>query len=73
MQGGEDMSAETTKRRGQANEAKGKVIEAAGKVTGNDRMKASGRADVAEGKAQATLGDAGHKVKKLTKKIIGKR
>jgi len=32
--------------KGQANEAKGKVKEAAGRVTGNDRLKASGRADV---------------------------
>ena len=36
-------------------------------------MKASGRADVGEGKGQAALGGAGQKVKKLTKKIVGKR
>lgn len=67
------MSARTTKMKGQANEAKGNVKVAAGRVTGNDRMKASGRADVAEGKAQSTLGDAGQKVKSITKKITGKR
>jgi uncharacterized protein YjbJ (UPF0337 family) len=67
------MSAGTMKKKGQANEVKGEAIEAVGKVTGNDRMKASGRADLAEGKAQAGLGDAGQKVKKFTKKITGKR
>lgn len=67
------MSARTTKMKGQAKEVKGKVIESAGRVTGNDRMKASGRADVGEGKGLSALGDAGQKVKKITKKIGGKR
>jgi uncharacterized protein YjbJ (UPF0337 family) len=67
------MSAGTMKKKGQAKEVKGNVKEAVGRVTGNDRMKASGRADVSEGKGQAALGDAGQKVKKITKKIVGKR
>ena len=67
------MSAETMKKKGQAKQVKGKVIEAAGRLTGNDRMKASGRGDVSEGKAQAALGNAGQKVKKVAKKIVGKR
>lgn len=67
------MSAGTTKKKGQAKEVKGKVKEAVGRATGNDRMKASGRADVSEGKVQSALGDAGQKVKKITKKIVGKR
>jgi uncharacterized protein YjbJ (UPF0337 family) len=33
-------------------------------------MKASGRADVSEGKGQVALGDAGQTI---TKKIVGKR
>jgi uncharacterized protein YjbJ (UPF0337 family) len=67
------MSAGTMKQKGQAKEVKGKVKEAVGRATGNQRMKASGRADVSEGKAQAALGDAGQKVNKITKKIVGKR
>ena len=66
------MSAGSLKKKGQANEVKGNVIAAAGRVTGNDKMKASGRADVAEGKAQSTVGGAGQKVKKIAKKITGK-
>lgn len=67
------MSARTMKTKGQAKEIKGKVKQAAGRVTGNERMQASGRADVSAGKGQAALGDAGQKVKKITKKIVGKR
>ena len=66
------MSAGTMKKKGQAKEVKGNVIAAAGKVTGSDKMKASGRADVAEGKAQSALGGAGQNVQKIAKKIIGK-
>ncbi len=67
------MSARTMKTSGQAKAIKGKVKQAVGRVAGNDRMKASGRADVSAGKGQAALGDASQKVKKITKKIVGKR
>lgn len=67
------MSARTTKTKGQANEVKGKVKEALGRATGNERMRASGHADVTEGKGQAALGGAGLKIKKVAKKIAGKR
>ena len=67
------MSAETMKKKGQAKQVKGNVIAAAGRVTGNDKMKASGRADVADGKAQAAVGGAGQKIKKIVKDITGKR
>jgi uncharacterized protein YjbJ (UPF0337 family) len=60
------------KNKGQAKEVKGKVKQAVGGVTGDERMKASGRADVSEGKAQAAVGGAGAKVKKVAKKIVGK-
>ena len=66
------MSAGTMKKKGQAKEVKGNVIAAAGKVMGNDKMKASGRADVAEGKALSAVGGAGQKVQKIAKKISGK-
>ncbi len=67
------MSAGTMKKKGQAKEIKGKVKEAVGKVTGNDKMKASGRADVTAGKGQAAIGDTGQKIKKIAKNITGKR
>ncbi len=67
------MAGGTMKQKGQAKQVKGKVKEAAGRLTGNDEMKASGRGDVSEGKAQAALGNAGQKVKKAAKKIVGKR
>jgi uncharacterized protein YjbJ (UPF0337 family) len=67
------VSARAMKTKGQAKEIKGNVKRAAGRVTGNDRMKASGRADVSAGKGQAALGDAGQKAKKVAKKIVGKR
>lgn len=66
------MSARTTKIKGQANKVKGNVKNAVGRATGNDRMQASGRADVSEGKGQVALGGAGQKVKKIAKAITGK-
>jgi uncharacterized protein YjbJ (UPF0337 family) len=59
------------KVKGREQQVKGKVKEAAGLVTGNDRMKADGRADVSEGKARAAVGDASQKVKKFAKRIVG--
>lgn len=67
------MSVRTTKAKGQAKEVKGHVKQAVGRATGNDRMEASGRADVSVGKGQAAVGKAGQKVKKIAKKITGKR
>jgi len=66
------MSARTQKLKGQANQVKGKVKKTAGRATGNDRMEASGRADVTEGKGQAAVGGVRLKVKEITKKIAGK-
>ena len=42
---------------GSAKQARGKTKIAAGKVTGSARLKAKGRADVAEGKVQKKIGD----------------
>jgi uncharacterized protein YjbJ (UPF0337 family) len=67
------MAVGTTKMKGQEKEVKGNVKKAVGKVTGNDRMKASGRADVAKGKGQVAIGNAGLKIKKITKAVVGKR
>ncbi|MFF1341970.1 CsbD family protein [Streptomyces sp. NPDC058290] len=41
--------------KGKMDQAKGKAKEAAGKVTGDDRMKAEGKTDQAKGKAKEAL------------------
>lgn len=66
------MSDRTTKLKGQANKVKGSLKETAGRITGNDRMQASGRADMTKGKGQVAVGSAGRKVQKIAKAIIGK-
>lgn len=43
---------------GAAHSAKGSVKEAAGKVTGDTKMEAEGRAEKAAGKVQNTIGGA---------------
>ncbi|MFF0191170.1 CsbD family protein [Streptomyces sp. NPDC005244] len=43
--------------KGGMDKAKGKAKEAAGKVTGNDRMKTEGKMDQAQGKAKDAMGD----------------
>ncbi|MCX4524161.1 MULTISPECIES: CsbD family protein [unclassified Streptomyces] len=43
--------------KGKMDQAKGKAKEAAGKVTGNDRMKAEGKMDQAKGKAKEALSE----------------
>ena len=49
--------------KGAAKDAKGSVKEAAGKVTGNERLEAEGVADQAAGKVQKGFGDIKEKVK----------
>ena len=44
-------------------EAKGRVKEAAGDLTGNDKLKREGKADRAEGKVHDVVDKAGDKVK----------
>lgn len=41
---------------GVADKAKGSVKDAAGKLTGDEKLQAEGKADKAEGKAKSTLG-----------------
>ena len=55
---------------GRLETAKGDVKEAAGKVVGNNKLKAEGLADQAAGKAQSTAGDAKAKVADAAKKAI---
>ena len=49
--------------KGRAEEAKGSVKDAAGKVLGDREMQAEGKVDKAAGKVQATYGDAKEKAK----------
>jgi len=42
--------------KGTAKEVRGKVKDAVGKMTGDDKLRADGAADVAEGKVQKTAG-----------------
>ncbi|MFJ7208912.1 CsbD family protein [Streptomyces sp. NPDC098789] len=44
--------------KGTADKAKGKAKEAAGKVTGNERLTAEGKIDQAKGEAKKTMSDA---------------
>ncbi|MDX6804539.1 CsbD family protein [Terrihabitans rhizophilus] len=41
---------------GAADKAKGSVKDAAGKLTGDEKLQAEGKADKAEGKAKSTIG-----------------
>lgn len=52
---------------GRLEEAKGKVKEVAGKVVGNDKLKAEGVGDQAAGKVQSTYGDVKEKTKDAIK------
>jgi len=54
----------TDKATNEAHRAKGKVREVAGKLTGNDRLRAKGKADQTKG----NLKQAGEKVKDAFKK-----
>jgi uncharacterized protein YjbJ (UPF0337 family) len=47
---------------GKTDQAKGKVKQAVGDLTGNDRLKAEGKVDVAVGKTKAAVGAVQHKV-----------
>jgi uncharacterized protein YjbJ (UPF0337 family) len=55
---------------GRVETAKGNVKEAAGKVVGNDRLAAEGRADQAAGKVQSGVGDLKNKAGNAIKNAI---
>ena len=54
--------------KGRFEQVKGNIKEAAGKVVGNDKLKAEGQVDQAAGKTQATYGDLKEDVKDAIKK-----
>lgn len=65
------MVDRTTKNQaqGRARQVKGWTKETAGRASGNGRLKASGRADRLDGKAQSTVADAGEQVKRVARKV----
>ncbi|WP_460448682.1 CsbD family protein [Alsobacter sp. SYSU BS001988] len=53
--------------KGAADKAKGAVKDAAGKLTGDQKMQAEGKADKAKGEARSAVGDVKDAVKKATR------
>ena len=55
---------------GRAETVKGNLKEAAGALTGNERLKSEGRAEQAAGKVQSTVGDVKNDVGNAIKNAI---
>ena len=53
----DDTNGDDTKREGNIDEAKGRVHEAWGDLTGNEESQAEGEANQAKGKAKQVVGD----------------
>ena len=66
------MGSKTDQIKGYANEAGGKLKHGAGKVIGNDRLRAKGAAQVAKGDAQKAVGKAKGAIKAVAGKIAKK-
>ncbi|MFK3799283.1 MULTISPECIES: CsbD family protein [unclassified Pseudomonas] len=58
------MSSTTDKVKGMANEAVGNVKQGVGKATGNDKLRAEGKAQELKGEAQQAVGKTKDAVKK---------
>ena len=56
---------------GKTDVVKGRIKEAAGTLTGNDKLRAEGKTDQVVGKAKQAVQKAGDTVKKAVKKVIG--
>jgi uncharacterized protein YjbJ (UPF0337 family) len=54
---------------GKTNVVKGRIKEAAGVLTGNNKLRAEGKADQAVGKVEQVAGKAVDKVKQTVKKL----
>jgi uncharacterized protein YjbJ (UPF0337 family) len=55
--------------KGTVDQAKGKVKQAVGTLTGNDRLKAEGQADEVVGKVESVVGGAIRKVEDETTRV----
>jgi uncharacterized protein YjbJ (UPF0337 family) len=56
---------------GKTDEVKGRIKEAAGAVTGNDKLREEGKTDQAVGKAEQAVQKTADTVKKAVKKAVG--
>ena len=56
---------------GKTDEVKGRIKEAAGALTGNDKLREEGKTDQAVGKTKQAVQKAADTVKKAVKKVIG--
>jgi len=56
---------------GKTDVVKGRIKEAAGALTGNDKLREEGQTDQTVGKAKQAVQKAADKVKKAVKKVIG--
>jgi len=56
---------------GKTDVAKGRIKEAAGALTGNDKLRAEGKTDQVVGKAKQVVQNAADTVKKAVKKVRG--
>ncbi|GJD49943.1 hypothetical protein OPKNFCMD_2679 [Methylobacterium crusticola] len=66
------MSSTTDKIKGLANEAAGNVKQGIGNVTGDDKLKAEGKAQELKGEAQKTVGDAKDGIKNAADTVKSK-
>ena len=55
---------------GKTDVVKGRIKEAAGELTGNDKLRAKGKTDQAVGKTKQAVQNAADTVKKAVKKVI---
>ena len=55
---------------GKTDEVKGRIKEAAGALTGNDKLREEGKTDQAVGKAEQAIQKAADTVKEAVKKVI---
>ena len=55
---------------GKTDEVKGRIKEAAGALTGNDKLREEGKTDQAVGKAKQAVQKAADTVKEAVKKVI---
>lgn len=66
------MSSTTDKIKGMANEAAGNVKQAVGKATGDEKLRAEGKAQELEGEAQQTVGKAKQAVGNAADRVAGR-
>ncbi|MEU8779104.1 CsbD family protein [Streptomyces sp. NPDC048606] len=59
--------------KGKMDQLKGKAKEAAGKVTGDDRLKAEGKMDEAKGKAKEHMADAQKRAREAAEDLRDRR